>query len=92
MVYILTVVLMIFFAWNLYSAGIVVDSDNIPYPENWLPYNKVILKIAKIYWKIVVGLLLLGVLYLVCFILSSAIICGSTGNDDPVCEIWVSGK
>lgn len=82
MVYVLTIILMILIPWNIYSIVLVMDDESlIIYNEDDIP-----MKIAKIYWCIIIGGIILFLLWFVSFEISKGIICSSSHNDNKICE------
>lgn len=81
MVHILTIFLMLFIPWNVYSFWAVTEDESlILYTEDDL-----ILKIAKIYWSSVLIIAALFLLWVVSRTISEAIICTASNDDNKIC-------
>lgn len=82
MVHVLTIFFMILIVWTIYSIALVIDDDALNiYSEDDIP-----MKIAKIYWWIIIGGIILFLLWFVSFEISKGIICLSSNNDNRICE------
>lgn len=84
MFWIFTVVIAILLVWSIYSFIVVTDdaSSIIYYEDN------IILKLSKIYWRIILISILGAFLFGISFLISSGIWCSAKNNDDNVCTIW----
>lgn len=82
MIYILTIAIAVFIAWNILTICLVLSSDDISLD---ISYDGILITIAKIYWYaiaiIIVGCILLGISYFI----SRKIICSVNHGDSEYC-------
>ena len=85
MIIFLTILMMIIFAWNIYSTIILFSYDE-DIANISLKDDGVIKTLAKIYCWILAVVILGGGLLFVCYNVSREIVCNYTNNDYSQCE------
>ena len=83
----LTIFLMIISIWSLFSFGLLVNSGDM-----MLDYkcDGLLVTIAKIYWWGILIFVIGSILFIICYGISSLIVCNSTNNDYPSCKKIIS--
>lgn len=82
MIHVLTVIIMFLIVWTVYSICLVFDDESIMFYSG----DDILLRLAKLYWWIILVGIVLFILWYVSYMISSFIICNTSNNDNKVCE------
>lgn len=78
----LTIFFMILISWSLYSIFLCMSDETLFIYSQ----DDFLLKMAKIYWWIILSFFCLLVLWCISYGITVGVVCGSTNGDNEICE------